>query len=183
MLRVRVVRLFTTSPPPDPRLDLLRGTAVPPEQVVFKPGKKVQTDRLKTRFEERFQDMKDLFGEDYKTPSEKYDLHFPRVQATGEKDFHERYNEKQGFWKGKILLWGLVGVFLCGTGFVYLKFRWDVSSQLERREQEKQEILFMRHNQYGVSNAVRNQRLAEIQQLKDEFKRKYGVDVDDKSLR
>lgn len=126
--------------------------------------------------------MKEEFGEDYKTPDERFDLHFPRVEATGEQSAYERHNAKQGYYKGKVVGW-LTGLTLGGGMLVVLvKFYWDYRDQALKFEEKQKEMEFLREHWYGIPNQLRAKRLAEMQQLKATYKEKYGVETDDPSL-
>jgi hypothetical protein len=182
MLRRGTFRLFSTVPNLDPRIEKLKGTSISPEQIVIKPGKRLETDRLKTAFPDRFKAMKEQFGEDYKTPDERFDLHFPRVEATGEKSAYERHNERQGYRKGKVVGWLTVIILGGGMAVAMMRFYWDYTSQKMRFEEKKKEKEFLRANWYGIPNELREERLAEVAKLKATYKEKYGVEADDHSL-
>ena len=182
MLRGSTFRLLSTMPKLDPRLEKLQGTIISPEQIVTKPGKRSETDRLKISFSDRFKGMKEDFGEDYKTPDERFDLHFPRVEASGEKSAFERHNAKQGYSKGKVVSW-LTGLALGGGCLVVLvRFYWDYRSQTLEFEGKQKKMEFLRDHWYGIPNQLRAKRLAELQQLKATYKEKYGVEADDPAL-
>lgn len=54
---------------------------------------------------ENMQEMKKLFGQDFKTPYEKYDLIVPRVDnPEGPKSSYDRYHEKTGYKESKKLI-------------------------------------------------------------------------------
>lgn len=165
----------------DPRIEKLKGTSISPEQIIIKPGKRLETDRLKTAFPDRFKGMKEEFGADYKTPDERFDLHFPRVEATGEKSAYDRHNERQGYRKGKVVSWLTALTLAGGIAVVLTRFYLDYTSQIERLEEKKKEKEFLKANWYGIPNKLREERLAEVAKLKATYKEKYGVDADDHS--
>lgn len=181
MLRRVPYRLFTSKSPFDPRIEQLKGTSISPDQIYHKPGKRVEADRLKTSFSERFQGMKDQFGEDYQTPNERFDLHLPRVEATGEMSTEERFHAKQGFRKGKVVAIS-AGVFiLVGIGIAMRKFYSDYRIEMGRFEDKKKEVEFLRDHWYGASRKVVEERKEELRKLKALYKEKYGVEIDESS--
>ena len=73
--------------------------SLPKDSYIPKPGKGYvhPHNKVKGSMPEYFQEMKQQFGEEFKTPDEKYDLHVPKHEAQGVKSSFQRYHEKHNF--------------------------------------------------------------------------------------
>lgn len=86
-------------------------------QYIKKPD--IDTEKVSQGPKEQSEKMKKVFGEEYKTPFEKYDLFVPRTEIGDNKTMYERYHEKNQYKDSKKLLGFLAGVSLCITGYIY----------------------------------------------------------------
>ena len=82
--------------------------------------------------QEKAQDMKQIFGEEYKSPFEKYDLHLPRTEVPGgPMPQYERLNRKDNFRRIRILMG--IGAF-GAVAFAIIEYaakrnRWNESEE------------------------------------------------------
>lgn len=71
-------------------------------------------------FYEQTQEMKDMFGQDHKTPYEKYDLHLPRTEAPGgPMSMYDRMHKKQNYKDARRLMKFMFGLGLLGVLYIY----------------------------------------------------------------
>jgi len=165
------------------RLQKLKAS-LPGDQYFFGQKKYVHpTMKVKSSLKERFEHMKEEYGEDYKTPEEKYDLHLPRVDTPeGGKSQEERYHEKTNYKDSKVLIRWTVGILFVVSLISIRGTMKEKRYEKENFEVQKQ-VAKASNKRSEEQLRILQERRAKIDQIKKEYKEKYGVSIDDdKSL-
>lgn len=121
------------------------------------------SDKAKDTLKGRFDDMKKQFGEDYKTPDEKYDLHLPRTDnPDGGKSMYDRFHEENQYKHSTYLLRGL------GLILVYITFK---QYRNHFRDLQNEKVITEKFNLLETAKRERNKKLeAVLERRRNEIK-------------
>ena len=128
--------------------------------------------KVKETYAELGQEMKNLFGQDYKTPYEKYDVHLPRTSSPdGPMPMYDRIHQKSNYKKAKRLAGFLFAIAMFYT------FREIYYSRMHKQDSEDYikmylEAFELKKNAVEIVEKKYEERRKIVEQMREEAKSK-----------
>lgn len=150
--------------------------SLPKDQYLPKAGRGYTHPHLKVKgsMPEYFEDMKQQFGQDYKTPDEKYDLHVPKHEAQGTKSSFERYHERHNFSQSRAIMRILFGGLIVGSLVYQRKITGDkkyLEQSLAREKIEHKENV----KNAKITEKILDKRREKVKEIEEKYKKEKGV--------
>ncbi|CAG9333848.1 unnamed protein product [Blepharisma stoltei] len=169
MLIRRALRRFATR---EEELAKLQ-QSLPKDQFYQHPDKQYihPTMKVKSSLKENFADMKNQFGQDYKTPDEKYDLHVPRAGTPeGGKTQYERFHENNNFQQARNVMKFIGFLIVLGSVYIYRSVHKAMTREKLERENIREIEKVRRERNEQIEKLLKSRR-----QAIEELKREKGV--------
>jgi hypothetical protein len=142
------------------------------EEGKYVPRKGEKPPKIVKTFQEQGEEMKKMFGQEYKGPYDKYDLHLPRTSVPGGPvSQYERLNRKDDFRRTRNLLWFGVVIAVGYSIREYFKKNkhWKKSDETAKMYLEEAEL---RQVAFNKASKIMEERKEETKKIVEEKKRK-----------
>ena len=126
----------------------------------YVPRREEKDKQLGTTLKDGSDSMKKVFGEDYKTPHEKYDLHVPRAEVGDNKTSYDRHHEKTKYKDSKKIIGFLTFTAFALAYYTYKDHKRNIANG-ERQIAERIEMFNKRKAAAEHRDKIYQQKLLE----------------------